>query len=116
MKKTLQISGVIHEMGRFPGGELMVTIKVSSGTYVNMAVGDLPITQEEIAANIGKLLSVKVEAEIDRSVCSEEGHVDDHHQEIWVHCLRCGEYLGSRDLQSGQIVLTDKNIKLAEKR
>lgn len=113
MKKTLIISGRIHEMSRTTG-TLMVTICTSSGTYVDIAVGDLPIAQEEIQINTGKILTVKVEAEIDQSVCSEKGHVDDPFQEREVHCLRCSEHLGMRDLRSGQIILNSPDVKLVK--
>lgn len=114
MKKVLTISGRIHNMSRITG-ELMVTLHVPSGTYVNMAVGDLPITQEEIEANVGNMLTVKVEAEIDNSLCSEHGHIDDGIEEQWVHCARCGQQIGHRIPATGALIPSEPNLKLAQK-
>jgi len=113
--KNLTISGKIHEMSRVTG-QLMVTLLLPSGTYVDMAVGDLPITQEEIEANIGKMLTVKVEAEIDNSLCSEQGHVDDGIEEQWVHCARCGDQIGHRILATGGLIPSTPDLKFAQKR
>lgn len=113
--KSLTISGKIHEMSRVTG-QLMVTLVLRNGTYVDMAVGDLPINQEEIEANVGKILTVKVEAEIDNSLCSEHGHIDDGTEEQWVHCARCGGQIGHRILATGGLIPSEPNLKLAQKR
>lgn len=61
--KKLEMGGEIISMSRITGA-LLVTLKHDSGTYFDVAVGDLPIPQEEIEASIGKRLNFKVEAEI----------------------------------------------------
>jgi hypothetical protein len=70
--KSFEMGGVICEMSRITG-ELMVTLKDNS-TYFKVAVGDLPIDQEEIEASIGKRLNFKVEAEIQEHPCARHKH------------------------------------------
>lgn len=50
-----------------------------------------------------------------KGLCSET-HLDDPLQERWVFCPRCGAYLGTRDLVSGQLVLADKDLKVVQKK
>lgn len=70
--KQFEMGGVICGMSR-KTGELMVTLK-DRETYFNVAVGDLPIDQEEIEASIGKRLNFKVEAEIQEHPCVRHKH------------------------------------------
>lgn len=50
-----------------------------------------------------------------KGLCSQ-AHLDDPMQDRWVFCPRCGAYLGARDLKNGQLVLADKELKVAQKR
>lgn len=47
-------------------------------------------------------------------LCKEQGHLDDPKQERWVHCSRCGYYLGHRVLETGGLILSEPNLKVAE--
>jgi hypothetical protein len=70
--KTLEMGGVIHSMQRQE--TLIVTLKDDNGTYFSVAVGDLPIDQEDIAANIGKRINFKFEGEIQEHPCVRHKH------------------------------------------
>lgn len=70
--KKLEMGGVIHSMRRQEA--LIVTLKDDNGTYFDVAVGDLPIDQEDIAASIGKRINFKFEGEIQEHPCVRHKH------------------------------------------
>lgn len=70
--KKLELGGVICKMSRQEC--LIVTLKDGNGTYFDVAVGDLPIGQEDIVASIGKRINFKVEAEIQGHPCVRHKH------------------------------------------
>lgn len=70
--KKLEMGGKIHELRRQE--TLIVTLKDEHGTYFDVAIGDLPIDQEDIAANIGKRINFKFEAEIQEHPCALHKH------------------------------------------
>lgn len=68
MKKSYTIEGIIHNISDITG-TLKMTLEVGrtpqhQGTYVDMAVGDVPFDQEILRENIGKRIKVYVEAEL----------------------------------------------------
>ena len=70
--KKFEMGGVIHSMKRQEA--LIVTLKDDHGTYFDVAVGDLPIDQEDIAANIGKRINFRFEGEIQTHPCVRHKH------------------------------------------